>query len=1470
MHLVTSPAAQAGVFVEDPRTPEEPRPQPGAPQVVTGLAAIDAVRTPAPAKVETGPGAGSLPNLSFSPSSRSLRTSVSSSSLNAVQPAPNSGWQLYNVIFTCIGPTPGVDANTYTAIFDTGAGQTLASSVFAEKAGLIVRPLEPHDRIAFQTASGEPLEVLGRTTVPMHFHLQLKLDHAKAGYASWLRFTELRDVLVVDLGPSPTRDLYVAWPDFEIDIPNGRAKTPLGHLALTVLNGATMLPTPRAPAGGKVSIEPVVVASPLAEELPYSRVDLAHLSVHLHRGGWRLGPAEGASSESASSSSSSSSAAHVAARPSESPGIQLAALTPVVPPAEPDLKELEEKIRARFPAKKRRTPQADRLVEVFLRRARVFGPIDPAECTKTVDFEVIGQPRPVSYRSKRKGPDEAYSTLRDWLDKGLAARVPWDTPAYGFVFLVPKPGGKFRVTINPAEVNRVTERIDPIGGLMPNMITEAQKIGLSPHVVQIDLKEAFLSLKLGEEAQRLSTFVTPEGKVRWLHGWFGWHSFPAVFQQLMMESVVLPTLDDVPGAQILAWLDDLVYGHADFEEFLRGIDLVLTRILAFGGRVSLEKSHFLPDVIDWCGVEVDLVHHQWRIARGRVQSLREIPVPENREDLVHVLGVLRYYYFGITDQHAQRARIARLAELDVPGSQLALRWTDEHTQILREACEAIANGDWILVFDPSREVFLSTDASGKHGFCVTAHQYNDDGVFRPILFYSRGWHSTQLDWTPQTKETYALLRAAYYFAPDYFPGARIVLVTDNRNLAADCESEDVRLRQWKEQVRSTGVDIRWIPGFFNAAADYGSRAVRAEPNTPLTEEEAALSRVIYLGYLGRAKAPLRLGYGSPNDPFTLIDDEPVVMEERVPSSALTSLPVFLAAIQDARTDRNLRAARRAAAAASTALAATSPPVAPPPPPTAEETAALARQGRRAAGGAADYAVLPEALLSPVVPGHLVIDPLLARIAQAQASAPDEVDAWRNASRGIYRVLHLADHVIHTIRGLAVVPADAHDIKAEILELAHERRLHYTGVHRTFEYVEKQMRVTWLGLREEIEEHISGCTHCAFGKPPGFENSKLGLSQPTSAPGVGHTWYIDMKTLGNSWYLLAVVEAISRMTRLRAIKSLKSSFVQEALVEIFDSFEGHRPFVLRSDGGPPFNSESFNLFCRDNRIKLVLGAPGHSEGQGKVETIFRPIAAALISAYGNNAAEYFRNPSTLRRLEQIINSTVVEPVHGSPAQIYFGTQPRTPDALLPEADSWSSVLSDAHLTTEEVNQAIFLYHDALDKRQRRALLASSMAQAISKGRRDASRVPPSFNRGDFFLVYVLNRPTRLSVHFTGPFVVTEVSRDGNLVYGRYFSSPAGLPPRGPFHVSRVVPFDARRFDPRVGTFMNLAEGLGLVEEVLEHRLGEDGSPEFFVSWFGTDKRSWTTLEGAGKDSRLVAYAAAHGLNNDARKIKPTVR
>lgn len=1149
---------------------------------------------------------------------------------------------------------------------------------------------------------GSLVTPVGLVDLPVAVQLMLRLEDGNVVH--WERAFILRDVWVVPLGESSPRDLYVRYADWRWNRASEAPDSPLGSLAQLVMSGAEVLDTPRAPPPGTAATRVVIQRT--------------------------------------------ETVAAMAAEP----------LTE---------EEKRAKILDRIPVKLRNHAHTRILVAELVKRWKVFGPLDPSECTEIVDFELIGEPQPVSFRvpvSRKANSAAAAEGLEDWLARGIIERVAWSEPSYGFVFLVPKANGKWRITINPSGVNPATRKIDPDGQYMPaSMVQEAMTVGHQRIACTLDLADAFLTLKLGETARRLSTFTSPIGKLRWNNGWFGWHSFPRLFQRVIMEKVVLPTLDVFPSATILAWIDDIVVGAKDFFTLLGSLTQLIDHILAIGGRLSLAKCQFLVTMFDWCGIEVDLDTSQWRIARERVLSLRGTATPTDRDALRHVLGILRYYYFGVRDHKAQRQRLALLADLDVPGTRLKKVWTPAHTAAMNEAIEAIVDGEWILVYDPTQRVIVSTDASGNHGFSVVANQYDKrTGAMRPISFHSQGWKDTQLtNWGPQVKEQYARRIAVCQIMPAFFPFADATLLCDNKNLATSADSVDGRVVRWQQDIDASGCEQYWLSGERNNAADYGSRTVVARPDLQLTREEE-FERHIY-AITVEASAP------------TVVD---------APS-------VFVA-------------------------------------PKGDETP---------------------------VPGHLLMASMVAKIVAAQETAPkEERETWTGKG---FSTATLGGRTFALHNNRLIVPKGATDIKTQLLRMGHDDDAHYRGGERTFIILSR--RVFWEGMRADCDTHVKSCFKCEFAKPRSHKPSSVGELNPTIPPGVHHTWYADIKGKmpNDTGAILAVTEGVTRFTKLRYIRNLTAAEVNEELEETIVGF-ATRPVVLRTDGGPPFDSKEYKDFCEQEGINPVKGVPYHSQGQGLIETRLKGIAGSIMASLGGKAQYEWYIGRFLARLELIINSTYVESIGGSPSWAMYGREPRT---RLDAVTGWNDddfserVLGVPGFEPNDLQEIIAAHHAQINAVQGRVSLASSLAQALTKRTYDASHIRSDFKVGDWVLVYRA-APNRLTPYFTGPYQVASL-QDNAFAKARHFLEP-GDSVEGPFSVSRLIHFDMSRATKTEIAQWQLEPGSALVEKVLEHRQLGDGSHEFHIRWLGVDVTSWVPSSGVRKVIRVIDYCVAKGI------------
>ncbi|XP_063522021.1 endogenous retrovirus group K member 25 Pol protein isoform X1 [Pongo pygmaeus] len=189
----------------------------------------------------------------------------------------------------------------------------------------------------------------------------------------------------------------------------------------------------------------------------------------------------------------------------------------------------------------------------------------------------------------------------------VACQSPWNTP----LLPVPKPGTKdYRPVQDLCLVNQATVTLHPT---VPNLYT---LLGLLPAedswFTCLDLKDAFFSIRLAPESQKLFAFQweDPESGVTTQYTLTrlpqGFKNSPTIFGEVLARDLQkFPTRD--LGCVLLQYVDDLLLGHPTAVRCAKGTDALLQHLEDCGYKVSKKKAQICrqqftlsPQVIE-CG-----------------------------------------------------------------------------------------------------------------------------------------------------------------------------------------------------------------------------------------------------------------------------------------------------------------------------------------------------------------------------------------------------------------------------------------------------------------------------------------------------------------------------------------------------------------------------------------------------------------------------------------------------------------------------------------------------------------------------------------------------------------------------------------------------------------------------------------------------------------------------------------------------
>ena len=156
---------------------------------------------------------------------------------------------------------------------------------------------------------------------------------------------------------------------------------------------------------------------------------------------------------------------------------------------------------------------------------------------------------------------------------------------------------------------------------------------------------------------------------------------------------------------VQAYIDDLlITSKGSFEEHLKHIEIVLTRLQAAGLKVCMSKSALCKDSLKYLGY--------WITREGiqpdtkKVHAILEISPPTKRKELKKFLGMVNYYRDMWPKRSEILAPLTALTSPDVPW-----KWEKKHQDAFTLMKRTIAK-DTLLAFPNFSKPFtIHTDAS---------------------------------------------------------------------------------------------------------------------------------------------------------------------------------------------------------------------------------------------------------------------------------------------------------------------------------------------------------------------------------------------------------------------------------------------------------------------------------------------------------------------------------------------------------------------------------------------------------------------------------------------------------------------------------------------------------------------------------------------------------------------------------------
>ena len=290
----------------------------------------------------------------------------------------------------------------------------------------------------------------------------------------------------------------------------------------------------------------------------------------------------------------------------------------------------------------------------------------------------------------------------------------------------------------------------------------------------IDMKAGYHQVEIEDHHKERTAFtVGPLGFYEYIKMPFGLSNSPATYQRLMEE-----VLGDYNMTICVIYLDDLIIFSSSFEEHLRHLDMVLTRLREKNLKLSPEKCYFIQERVNFLG---HIVSSQGiETDPAKIEKILNWPTPSNAKELRSFIAFAGYYHRFVKDF----SKITRpLSEL-IPGTSKKKKkitkewvWKDEQQKVFDNLKKKIMTQPPVLAYpDFSKEFELHTDAST---IGLGAVLYQDGKV---IAYASRALTKSEKNYSAFKLEFLALKWAITEKFKDYLALQHFTVFTDSNPL----------------------------------------------------------------------------------------------------------------------------------------------------------------------------------------------------------------------------------------------------------------------------------------------------------------------------------------------------------------------------------------------------------------------------------------------------------------------------------------------------------------------------------------------------------------------------------------------------------------------------------------------------------------------------------------------------------------
>ncbi len=217
----------------------------------------------------------------------------------------------------------------------------------------------------------------------------------------------------------------------------------------------------------------------------------------------------------------------------------------------------------------------------------------------------------------------------------------------------------------------------------------------------IDMSCAYHQIPLGEETQNLVSFVLGGLQYTFKRGFYGLSGLPNFFSRVMMQSF-RPMIEN---RSVLTYLDDLLAMADNKDEMFTLLDEFHILLRKSGMKAAPDKSFFFKKRVQYLGHMIS--EDGTAPIQKRVEALQKLKSPENKRDLMRIVGALNFYAKYIDGPvYVMMKPFFNLIKDETPWS-----WSAENESLLRKILDMLSGDTIRAIPNPKYPYFLHGDSS---------------------------------------------------------------------------------------------------------------------------------------------------------------------------------------------------------------------------------------------------------------------------------------------------------------------------------------------------------------------------------------------------------------------------------------------------------------------------------------------------------------------------------------------------------------------------------------------------------------------------------------------------------------------------------------------------------------------------------------------------------------------------------------